>query len=122
MAHKHVPQCPVEWALSAIGGRWKIVILCQLFEGNSRFNELRRALPGISQRVLAQQLRELERDSIVRRAQAASPPRVEYALTEFGRTLEPVLEALCEWGEALQERFTARTVTSPAAATPGVRE
>lgn len=100
--------CPVEAALSVIGGRWKILIICRLFEGKQRFNEMRRSIDGISQRVLTQNLRELERDGIVeRRVLPESPPHVEYALTVFGRSLEPVLELLCEWGESYQLRNAA---------------
>jgi DNA-binding HxlR family transcriptional regulator len=106
MARRKSWDCPVGAALSVIGGRWKILIIYHLYEGVSRFNELRRALDGISQRVLARQLRELERDSVVaRKVYDQSPPRVEYALTDFGRTLEPVMGQLCEWGEAFEQRL-----------------
>ena len=117
---KSVSPCPVESALAVIGGRWKILILCRLLRGVGRFNELRRAIEGISQRMLAQQLRELERDGIVeRRAHASSPPRVEYSVTEFGRTLEPVLDLLWDWGEAFQEQRAARVPpSSPPRVTP----
>ena len=101
MAQRKSLHCPVEVALSIIGGRWKILIIYQLFEGKHRVNEMRRAIEGISQRVLTQNLRELERDGIVaRKVFPESPPHVEYALTAFGQTLEPVLGRLCEWGEA----------------------
>jgi DNA-binding HxlR family transcriptional regulator len=78
MAQTRTPECPVEAALAVIGGRWKILIICRLFEGKFRFNELRRAVEGISQRVLTQNLRELERDGIVlRRVCAARRIRLE---------------------------------------------
>ena len=105
MVQKRAPECPVEAALWVIGGRWKILIICRLFEGKHRFNEMRRSIAGVSQRMLTQNLRELERDGVVeRQVFPASPPRVEYGLTAFGRTLEPVLDRLCEWGEAYQSR------------------
>jgi DNA-binding HxlR family transcriptional regulator len=105
MVQSRAFSCPVEAALSVIGGRWKILIICRLFEGKQRFNEMRRSIGGVSQRMLTQNLRELERDGIVeRKVFPDSPPHVEYALTAFGRSLEPVLDRLCEWGESYQVR------------------
>lgn len=93
-----------------LGGRWKILVIYHLFDGIARFNELQRAVQGISKRVLTQQLRQLERDGIVsRRVYDQSPPRVEYSLTDFGRTLAPVMERLCEWGELYAQRSSLRT-------------
>ncbi len=101
-------ECPVNAALGVIGGRWKILIIYNLFEGIARFNELQRATAGISKRVLTAQLRQLERDGIVtRKVCDSSPLRVEYALTEVGRSLEPVMELLCVWGEGYGERIAA---------------
>jgi DNA-binding HxlR family transcriptional regulator len=101
-------ECPVNAALGIIGGRWKILIIYNLFEGIARFNELQRATGGISKRVLTAQLRQLERDGIVtRKVYDSSPLRVEYALTEVGRSLEPVMELLCVWGEGYGERIAA---------------
>ena len=108
MKRKPVFDCPVNATLHVIGGRWKILVIYHLADGIARFNELQRAVPGISKRVLAQQLRHLERDGIVaRRVYDQSPPRVEYSLTDFGRTLEPVMERLCEWGETYEAHFAA---------------
>ncbi|HYY57743.1 MAG TPA: helix-turn-helix domain-containing protein [Pyrinomonadaceae bacterium] len=91
--------CPVEAALEVIGGKWKGTILYRLLDGKKRFNELKRMFPSLTQRILTQQLRELERDGIIHReVYAEVPPRVEYSLTEQGRTLKPVLELLREWG------------------------
>ena len=91
--------CPVEAALEVIGGKWKGTILYRLLDGKKRFNELKRMFPSLTQRILTQQLRELERDGIIHReAYAEVPPRVEYSLTEQGRTLAPVLELLRQWG------------------------
>jgi DNA-binding HxlR family transcriptional regulator len=108
MKRKPVFECPVNATLNVIGGRWKILVIYHLADGIARFNELQRAVAGISKRVLAQQLRQLERDGIVaRRVYDQSPPRVEYSLTDFGRTLEPVMERLCEWGETYEAHFAA---------------
>ena len=98
--------CILEAALQVIGGRWKVVIIHHLLEGKLRFGELRRAMPQCTQRILTLQLRELERDEVVRRTVYAEvPPRVEYELTSFGRSLKPVLERLSEWGERYRKRL-----------------
>jgi DNA-binding HxlR family transcriptional regulator len=92
-------KCPAETTLLVIGGRWKIPILYHLFQGVKRFSELRNAIDGISQKVLTQQLRELERHRIIHReVYPQVPPKVEYSLTHLGETLRPVIEGLCEWG------------------------
>ncbi|MEN9353417.1 MAG: hypothetical protein RL318_742 [Fibrobacterota bacterium] len=92
-------QCPTEAALAVIGGRWKVPILWNLFRGTLRFGELSRSLPLATQKMLTQQLRELEKDGLVlRKVYAEVPPKVEYSLTPMGRTLEPVLHALNAWG------------------------
>jgi DNA-binding HxlR family transcriptional regulator len=101
--------CPVEAALDVIGGKWKVLILCWLKQGVHRFGELRRRIPGVSERMLTQQLRELERDGIVhRRVFPEVPPRVEYSLTDFGETLRPVLALLQEWGQKHLKRIERR--------------
>jgi DNA-binding HxlR family transcriptional regulator len=93
--------CSVEQALSLIDGKWKIVILYKLLRGTLRFNELRRLIPNVTQRMLTHQLRELEADDlIVRKIYPQVPPKVEYSLSARGRSLEPVLLALKEWGDA----------------------
>ncbi|MEE3717163.1 helix-turn-helix domain-containing protein [Tumidithrix elongata RA019] len=90
--------CPVEAALKVIGGRWKVLILRELFGGIKRFGQLHRALHGITQKMLTQQLRELERDGLVdRHVYMQVPPKVEYSLTPLGKTLEPVLNSLHDW-------------------------
>jgi len=98
LRHTH---CPVEAALDLVGGKWKAVLLTRLETGTLRFGELRRSVPGITQRMLTRQLRELEADGIVsRKVYRQVPPRVDYALTARGTTLRPVLRALARWGKA----------------------
>jgi DNA-binding HxlR family transcriptional regulator len=94
------PRCPAEATLGVIGGRWKVPILWHLLGGTMRFSELRRALGGVTQKMLSQQLRELERDGVVnRKVYAEVPPKVEYSLTERGRSLRPVVDSMCKWGK-----------------------
>jgi DNA-binding HxlR family transcriptional regulator len=96
--------CPVEVTLDVIGGKWKGMVLYRLLEGTARFNELRRIIPAITQRVLTTQLRELERDGVIsRRVYAEVPPRVEYRLTEFGRGLAPLFNLMEQWGKKYRE-------------------
>jgi DNA-binding HxlR family transcriptional regulator len=93
--------CPVEATLDLIGGKWKGVVLYHLSDDVLRFNEIRRRLSGITQRMLTKQLRELEEAGlIVRKVYAEVPPKVEYSLSNKGRTLRPVIAALLQWGEA----------------------
>nr|RNJ68974.1 MAG: transcriptional regulator [Leptolyngbya sp. IPPAS B-1204] len=97
--------CAVESTLDVIGGRWKVLILRELFQGVRRFNELHRSLHGITQKMLTQQLRELEEDGIIHReVYLQVPPKVEYSLTETGETLKPILDAMHEWGVKYLER------------------
>jgi DNA-binding HxlR family transcriptional regulator len=92
-------KCPAEITLQVIGGRWKIPILYHLFKGVKRFSELRHAIDGISQKVLTQQLREMERHGIIqRKVYPQVPPKVEYSLTSLGETLRPLIDELCQWG------------------------
>ncbi|PNQ79183.1 helix-turn-helix domain-containing protein [Paenibacillus sp. F4] len=98
--------CPVETTLDVIGGKWKGIILYQLLDGTKRFNEFRRLNPGITQFMLTLQLRELERDGIIHREiYKEIPPKVEYSLTDFGRTLEPVIMSMKAWGESYKMRL-----------------
>lgn len=99
--HQTYTNCPVEAALDIIGGKWKSIILFRVIERTRRFNELRRLIPNVTQRTLTNQLRELERDGLVKRTVYPEiPPRVEYSITDFGSTLKPVLSALTQWSEA----------------------
>ncbi len=93
--------CPVETTVRIVGGRWKAAVLDQLFQGTKRFSELKRAITGISPRTLAQQLRELHSTGIVERTvYPDTPPRVVYAITALGKSLRPLLEAMCHWGKS----------------------
>jgi len=112
------PGCAVEATLDLIDGKWKGVILYHLQDGTQRFGELRKRMPGITQRMLTKQLRALEEDRlIVRKVYAEVPPRVEYRLSEVGESLRPVIDILKLWGEGHQERLScaaaAETVKTP---------
>jgi DNA-binding HxlR family transcriptional regulator len=92
--------CPVEATLDILGGKWKVLILHELFSGTKRFGELRRAIPAATQRMLTLQLRELERDGVLHRhVYAEIPPKVEYSLTELGASLEGPMNELLAWAE-----------------------
>ncbi|WP_317969066.1 helix-turn-helix domain-containing protein [Paenibacillus sp. CCS19] len=97
--------CPVEATLSVIGGKWKIVILWRLARGTMRFNELQRAITPITRKMLTEQLRELESDNlIVRTVYPVVPPKVEYSLSEYGKTFIPVMQSMAQWGLVHLER------------------
>ena len=90
----------VQTTLDVLGGKWKILILWNIREEPKRLSELKRLIPAISEKMLIQQLRDLEKDGIVRRHDYGEmPPKVDYAFTEYGRSLKPVLKMLCKWGE-----------------------
>jgi len=90
--------CEVETTLKVIGGRWKVLIIKELMPGVKRFGELQRALSGITQKMLTQQLREMEEDGIIhRQIYPQIPPKVEYSLTPLGESLQPILYAMHEW-------------------------
>ena len=91
--------CPVERTLEVIGGRWKVLILRELFQGVQRFGQLHRALHGITQKMLTQQLREMEEDGIIHReVYLQVPPKVEYSLTPLGESLKPIMDSMHQWG------------------------
>lgn len=101
--------CPVDKTLAVIGGKWKPLILYQLRPGPRRFNELRRLLSSVTQRMLTAHLRELETDGVVvRRIYPVIPPHVEYSLTPLGKTLLPILTAIAEWGMEHADRLPSR--------------
>lgn len=99
--------CTVEAAMEVVGGKWKLAILVHLFAGTQRFGELNRAMPRITPRMLTRQLRELEADGLVRRTVYPQvPPKVEYSLTEIGRSLEQIAGLLEDWGRQYRKRIT----------------
>ncbi len=112
MKNKDV-QCPVEGTLRIIGGRWKLLILRELFKETKRFGELHKSLNGITQKMLTQQLRELERDGIIlRKVYPQIPPKVEYSLTQKGQSLRPILDLMHEWGSKyLDKIYFQKTIT-----------
>ena len=97
--------CDVEATLSVIGGKWKPVLICRLLSGRKRFGELCRLAPNATERMITLQLRELEADGIIRRTVYAEvPPRVEYEVTDYGRSLQPIIAAMQDWGSEFKER------------------
>lgn len=105
LTKEEMPACPVATTVALIGSKWKLLILRNLMARPWRFNELKKDLNGVSQKVLTDSLRSLEEDGIVTRTVYPEvPPRVEYSLTELGRSLEPVLSALWNWGETYQSK------------------
>lgn len=97
---KDLPACPVETTLTLISDKWKVLILRDLMPGTKRFSELKRSVGNVSQKVLTAQLREMEMSGLlVRTVYPEVPPRVEYSLTELGRSLKPILDAMQSWGE-----------------------
>ncbi|SFA75745.1 transcriptional regulator, HxlR family [Cohnella sp. OV330] len=109
----NVEGCPVETTLDVIGGKWKGLLLYQLIEGPKRFGEFRRIYPGITQFMLTLQLRELERDGIIHReVYKQVPPKVEYSLTEFGRTLESIILSMRNWGDTYKDKLNDCRVLS----------
>ncbi len=92
-------QCSMELTLALIGGKWKSLILWRLGDNTLRFSELKKSLPQVTQKMLTQQLRELEEDGLVHRhVYTQVPPRVEYSLTQAGKSILPILNTMCEWG------------------------
>lgn len=98
--------CPVKVTAEVIGGKWKPIILFYLKGGAQRFSELRRLIPGATQKMLTQQLRELERDGIIaRKIYPQVPPKVEYSFTPHGETLKPILKLMAEWGDEHRAKY-----------------
>ena len=96
---ENLPECPVATTVQLIGSKWKLLILRDLLTGTKRYNELKRSLPDISQKVLTASLKSMDEDGIViRTAYPEVPPRVEYTLTDVGYSLAPVLDAMASWG------------------------
>lgn len=104
--YEKLPPCPVQTCLEFISDKWKVLILRDLFTGTKRFSELKKSLSPITQKMLTQQLREMENDGLIdRKVYPVVPPKVEYSLTDFGRTLEPVIEAMKDWGTNLKSNL-----------------
>jgi len=121
VSKKEIGECPIDAALSVIDGRWKGTILWRLADGPMRTAELRRSIPDMTERMLIRHLHELVADGIIERHDAGTvPPCVHYSISEYGKTLGPVLGALCDWGRkdmarrAAQDRHNAAAPTSPA--------
>ena len=105
MTKEEMPACPVATTVALIGSKWKLLIIRNLRQRPWRFNELKKDLQGVSQKVLTDSLRSLEEDGvIVRTVYPEVPPRVEYSLTELGRSLKPILDAMWNWGEEFKAR------------------
>jgi DNA-binding HxlR family transcriptional regulator len=104
-AKKELPACPVETTLTLIGDKWKVLILRDLMPGTKRFGELKKSVGNVSQKVLTAQLRTMEESGLVnRKVYAEVPPRVEYSLTELGKSLKPILDSMRAWGEAYKAK------------------
>ena len=100
VAAKELPACPVETTLTLISDKWKVLILRDLMPGSKRFGELKKSIGQVTQKVLTSQLRQMEENGlIVRTVYPEVPPRVEYTLTDLGRSLKPILDAMQNWGE-----------------------
>lgn len=99
-AAKELPACPVETTLTLIGDKWKVLVLRDLMPGTKRFGELKKSIGSVSQKVLTAQLRSMEESGLlIRKVYPEVPPKVEYSLTDLGRSLKPILDAMWDWGE-----------------------
>ena len=108
-AKKEFPACPVETTLTLIGDKWKVLILRDLMLGTKRFGELKKSIGNVSQKVLTAQLRAMEESGLVHReVYAEVPPRVEYSLTELGKSLKPILDSMWAWGEDYKKQYEAK--------------
>ena len=105
MTKKDLPACPVEITMGLIGEKWKVLIIRDLLTGTKRFGELRKSVTGITQKVLTNNLRQMEASGLVKRkVYPEVPPRVEYSLTETGLSLKPILNSMVTWGNAYREK------------------
>ena len=105
MTKKDLPACPVEITMGLIGEKWKVLIIRDLLTGTKRFGELRKSVTGITQKVLTNNLRQMEASGLVKRkVYPEVPPRVEYSLTETGLSLKPILDSMVIWGNAYREK------------------
>lgn len=107
---ENLPACPVETTLLLIGDKWKVLILRDLMTGTKRFGELKKSIGSVSQKVLTAQLRDMEDKGLVsRKVYAEVPPRVEYSLTELGKSLQPILDAMQSWGTDYKVRCAVQS-------------
>ena len=106
LTKEELPACPVATTVQLIGNKWKLLILRNLLAGTQRFSELRKTIPGISQKVLTENLRSMEEDGIItRKVFAEVPPRVEYSLNSLGETMRPIIGEMEKWGTNYKETF-----------------
>ena len=104
LTKEELPECPGATTVALIGSKWKLLIIRNLLQRPWRFNELKRDLTGISQKVLTDSLRSMEEDGLITRTVYPEvPPRVEYALSDLGQTLKPILDSMVEWGNAYKQ-------------------
>lgn len=112
-ASDKIYRCPLELSIDLIGGKWKCVILWHLRKGPLRFSQLKRRLPGVTQKMLTQQLRDLEDNGLINReVYPVIPPKVEYSLTEVGKTFVPVLKSMYKWGRNYSDEFEVEIDTT----------
>ena len=105
MDNHNLSACPVQTCLNFVSDKWKILIIRDLLTGTKRFSELKKSLAPVTQKMLTQQLRQMENDGIIHReVYPVVPPKVEYSLTELGRSLEPVIEVMKKWGQEFKEK------------------
>ncbi len=108
LTKEELPECPVATTVQLIGSKWKLLILRNLMDRPWRFNELKKSLEGVSQKVLTDSLRSLENDGIITRTVYPEvPPRVEYALSDIGESMRPILTSMKEWGENYKKSLEA---------------
>jgi len=101
LSKDELPFCPVATTVDLIGNKWKLLIMRELLTGTKRFNEMHKAITGISQKVLTENLRKMEEDGIIdRKVYAVVPPKVEYSLSELGDSLRPIIDSMSDWGTA----------------------
>ncbi len=104
-SNDNLPACPVETTLMLIGNKWKVLIIRDLLTGTKRFGELKKSIGKVSQKVLTTQLRDMEESGLIsRKVYAEVPPRVEYSLTDLGKSLQPILNAMLQWGTEYKEK------------------
>ncbi len=104
-SNDNLPACPVETTLMLIGNKWKVLIIRDLLTGTKRFGELKKSIGKVSQKVLTTQLRNMEESGLIsRKVYAEVPPKVEYSLTELGKSLQPILNAMLQWGTEYKEK------------------